>query len=945
MSPDQKEPLEHNSATSDLKFSPLHKAYLKVIEKVLELHPADTPSLSLSFAGKTFSPEAVCAVVQASLVKQENMAYRLKFNVSELDFSGCKFMYKDRQTLQDASTLKKSGSGHKVDAMVDEKAMASRSQALVLTALCDLLKASKTLVTLNLSKNSLGTSFVVQMLTSGVAWSQSLKNLILQSVIIEGESIPDELCLILMTSQDYIRHVGPMKDIDGSRCTSLRHLDLSRNTLSSESLKKMVILPTLARHITSIRLCATVAEDNKMTCNNQTLEQILSANSTVMTIMDEIISEIFKRQFRTKLNTFRADVKTFRSKNSGAIADSINGENTPAYKVIAASEQETRHDPFKPVVTPSAYWKGGFAMSVGRRSEMQDVIAMRGKVRSYDTEEGVEHHDDYWAVYDGHGGREAANYAAENLHALITHEIDAMDPAANPKEKSEGIERAFQKCSKQMASWCTITGTTVIAVYCHQKERYTINLGDSRAILFNSRAEVPLCLTRDHRPVDPEERKRIIAIPGGSVEDGRVNGKLSVSRSLGDSSLHPYVSSIPDVNFTPIDDDDQFMVLASDGLWDIFGGDGANVGERHSTLTTANMAKWNEGMKEVQRIVSSSPGPSEAARKLCELAFKRGSEDNISVIVIFFKMNILGSASSTGTVKTIGFIQLPALQMGSDAEFNVEKLHRGRPVANPLFKKGASLDRCKELLVVPRHKESVSSFMQPSPTASANVILDNANVPVAKENSLSVIVNAVLTLADEASIASMQTNNTSTVALKSIAASKITELSSSTNSHSIRPHGHAGQSSSSSMAPIKSSKSTVSVSTSNASQAISAQVSQNAVRNVNIADTDEVSFKLSNNNLDASLSSRRSSIPDKQDQTNMTRSIGSQIASGTGLEFTLSSSSSGMVSQSTSRVATSLDRNPKAQEYPIFGIPEAQTSIADEFTVEMMGLLNSMSSK
>jgi serine/threonine protein phosphatase PrpC len=77
-------------------------------------------------------------------------------------------------------------------------------------------------------------------------------------------------------------------------------------------------------------------------------------------------------------------------------------------------------------------------------------------------------------------------------------------------------------------------------------------LGDSKAILHNSESGCQF-LTTDHRPSDPIEKERILAIPGAFIENGRLNGKLQVSRALGDSSLHPFVSHVPDVKYTEID--------------------------------------------------------------------------------------------------------------------------------------------------------------------------------------------------------------------------------------------------------------------------------------------------------------------------------------------------------------------------------------------------------
>jgi serine/threonine protein phosphatase PrpC len=103
------------------------------------------------------------------------------------------------------------------------------------------------------------------------------------------------------------------------------------------------------------------------------------------------------------------------------------------------------------------------------------------------------------------------------------------------------------------------------------------NVGDVRAVL--CAAGTAVRLTVDHEPTLDLERKRI-ARAGGFVDpDGRVNGYIMVSRSLGDFSgksnakLKPadqLISNVPDVAFRTLEPDDQFLIAASDGIWSIY---------------------------------------------------------------------------------------------------------------------------------------------------------------------------------------------------------------------------------------------------------------------------------------------------------------------------------------------------------------------------------------
>ena len=93
------------------------------------------------------------------------------------------------------------------------------------------------------------------------------------------------------------------------------------------------------------------------------------------------------------------------------------------------------------------------------------------------------------------------------------------------------------------------------------------NTGDSRAIL--SRNHTGLDITKDHKPHDEEELQRIERAGGRVTWEGipRVNGNLALSRSLGDRSERPAVVATPDLFVLDVSQQDEFIVMATDGLW------------------------------------------------------------------------------------------------------------------------------------------------------------------------------------------------------------------------------------------------------------------------------------------------------------------------------------------------------------------------------------------
>ena len=77
----------------------------------------------------------------------------------------------------------------------------------------------------------------------------------------------------------------------------------------------------------------------------------------------------------------------------------------------------------------------------------------------------------------------------------------------------------------------TYAGCTSTVVLVTHKEVYCANAGDSRTVLSSRGTARDMSI--DHKPDDPGEQKRIEG-SGNFVEQGRINGRLALSRALGD---------------------------------------------------------------------------------------------------------------------------------------------------------------------------------------------------------------------------------------------------------------------------------------------------------------------------------------------------------------------------------------------------------------------------
>lgn len=132
------------------------------------------------------------------------------------------------------------------------------------------------------------------------------------------------------------------------------------------------------------------------------------------------------------------------------------------------------------------------------------------------------------------------------------------------------IHNAFSEIDKEAIA-CENGGSVVLCAIIIENKLFVINLGDSRAILVQKDGNV-IQLTKEHTPENPEECNRIEKLGGYVLNVGgkaRVQGSLAVSRSLGDCFYKPFISNCPDIQEYDLGVDDRFLVLGTDGLWNV----------------------------------------------------------------------------------------------------------------------------------------------------------------------------------------------------------------------------------------------------------------------------------------------------------------------------------------------------------------------------------------
>ena len=234
-----------------------------------------------------------------------------------------------------------------------------------------------------------------------------------------------------------------------------------------------------------------------------------------------------------------------------------------------------------------------------------------------------------FSIFDGHGGNDISKYLKKNLYQyFINKNIDCEISKSSKFNKY--IIKIFDYVQQSLTNYnipSKNTGSTaLLSIFYSNKNFKIINLGDCRAIMCNDN-NIAIPLTKDHKPTSFDEYERIINLNGKIIkeknDDARING-MAVSRAFGDLDAKPHVSHVPDIfDYTTVGY--KFLVMACDGLWDVL--DNQEVVDFIlSQIKTLNYKENYTSIKAKNNI----------ATKLVNLAYERGSEDNISCIIIFF---------------------------------------------------------------------------------------------------------------------------------------------------------------------------------------------------------------------------------------------------------------------------------------------------------------------
>lgn len=175
-------------------------------------------------------------------------------------------------------------------------------------------------------------------------------------------------------------------------------------------------------------------------------------------------------------------------------------------------------------------------------------------------------------------------------------------------------------------------GATAVCVWVLGQTVFVANIGDAKAVVARSSTTngsesesnelnplKAIVLTREHKAIYPQERARIQKAGGSVSANGRLQGRLEVSRAFGDRQFKKVgVVSTPDIHSFSLTERDKFIILGCDGLWGVFGA--------------------SDAVEFVHKMLKEGSSVAAVTRHLVREAVReRNCKDNCTAVVIIFK--------------------------------------------------------------------------------------------------------------------------------------------------------------------------------------------------------------------------------------------------------------------------------------------------------------------
>eukprot|EP00898_Chlorokybus_atmophyticus_P007170 jgi/Chlat1/7454/Chrsp6S07463 len=259
----------------------------------------------------------------------------------------------------------------------------------------------------------------------------------------------------------------------------------------------------------------------------------------------------------------------------------------------------------------------------------------------------------YAGIFDGHNGKAAAQYLRDHLYQVCVDTFAGKEGVLSDEESAaSAITEAFQAADSSLRERLLqdespekMSGSTAAAVFASRERVVVGNVGDCRTVVCRDGNAIQM--SDEHR-LDGRARLAIpeaqrITAAGGWVTNARVCGMLAVTRAFGDVEYKDlrqsllergvkeemwsedfasrinmkgdWLSVVPDVRVLDVTPEDEFVIVACDGVWDVFGN--------------------NQAVRFVRKELARHGSVQAAAEAMCTAAVeRRKSKDNVSVVII-----------------------------------------------------------------------------------------------------------------------------------------------------------------------------------------------------------------------------------------------------------------------------------------------------------------------
>ncbi|KAL7721314.1 Leucine-rich repeat containing protein [Entamoeba marina] len=335
------------------------------------------------------------------------------------------------------------------------------------------------------------------------------------------------------------------------QCHQLKEVQLSYNLIASinpilytESWKKLEIFDIVGNPIENINTLSG------------TTKRLLLVNATI-SHRKKIIILICHKLLMKKILT-----KSFHS-----IANNSDIKTKKGSSRVALKLQEELDNNFQDIPLFDDVYEIdlGCSQTRGFRPKMEDTFCLGRKLFGSAYIVGV---------FDGHGGIYVSRLCSTQFVYVFLKLLNGRIDDISIIE--DCLISSYSKLNEKARKLNLTGGSTGLVYFVHNNIVYVANCGDCRAILVKNNSCVQL--TNDHKPITTTTKDVI-------------RKKFWLCEAIGNFNLQPLIKSTPEVKHFPIEEDDMYIISASDGVWDVLDNEEvASIARIFKNLSTASIA-------------------------------------------------------------------------------------------------------------------------------------------------------------------------------------------------------------------------------------------------------------------------------------------------------------------------------------------------------------------